>query len=228
MSSSKDLLEQRLEEEYAEALDAMRFADDQKARMAERIAAEASRSLARERSARANDSRKAASANVRARSLLRISPAAVAAALAICVILPAAALAASGNLKGFFEDVTSPGGAVVGTSYEQATDEIDVSASVEGAKLIVTAEFVDPKMPPYSESERLSIAEFQILDAGGNAVAEGSAESVEVSDGQAAIGIPLDGIAPGSYTLIVSSFVSEKKADQPLVISGSWRCDFSL
>lgn len=228
MSSSKDLLEQRLEKEYAEALDAMRFTDAQKARMAERIAAEADRSLTGGRAARASDQRKATTANASARSPFHISSAAVAAALAICVILPVAAMAASGNLKGFFEDVTDPFRTVVGTSYEQATDEIDVTASVDGAQLIVTATFVDPEMPPYSESERLSIAAFQILDAEGNAVVEGSAESVEVSNGQAAIGIPLDDLASGSYTLAVSSFVSEKKADQPLSLSGSWKCSFSL
>lgn len=131
-------------------------------------------------------------------------------------------------MKGIFKDEVNIYGAITGQSYEQATDEIDVSAEVGVNQLVVTATFVDPMMPPYSECERLGISAFQILDAEGSVVAEGSAESAEVSDGRAIVGIPLDGIAPGSYTLSVSSFVSEKKADQPLNISGSWMYDFSL
>ena len=34
-------------------------------------------------------------------------------------------------------------------------------------------------------------------------------------------------VASGSYTLLVTAFVSEKKADQPLKISGSWECAFT-
>ena len=159
-------------------------------------------------------------------SFLR-NPAAVAAALAICVILPVTAMAASGTLKGFFVDETDYRGAITGLSYEQATDEIDVSAAVDGDRLVVTAEFVDPQTPPYSESAMLGIGAYRILDADGKVVAEGSAESAEVAEGRAAVSVPLDGIEPGSYTLAVSSFVSEKKAEQPLSISGSWECGFS-
>lgn len=227
MNSSKDLLEQRLGKEYAEALDAMRFTDAQKTRMAERIAAEASRSLVRGQASGANDRRKAASMKPSARSSFLRNPAAVAAALAICVALPLTALAASGSLKGLFVDVTDHRGSIVGQTYEQATDEIVVSAAVEKGELVVTATFDDPKAPPYSESERLGIGAYRILDADGKVVAEGRTESVEVADGQAVVSIPLNGVGPGSYTLAVSSFVSEKKADQPLSILGSWEYGFS-
>jgi hypothetical protein len=58
-------------------------------------------------------------------------------------------------------------------------------------------------------------------------VAEGAAESTEIVNGQAAVNIKLDGIDRGSYKLIVTAFVTEKKADQPLNISGAWECAFT-
>ncbi len=251
MSSNKDLFERRLEREYAEALNAMRFTDAQKSRMAENIAAEARRSLAGAQageasasrrvaaSERAGASRKAVAAgrhgasgkkvvaeSAGRRSFVR-SPAAVAAVLAICLVLPLTAMAASGKLDGVLKDVTDWRGAIVGQTYEQATDEIAVSVVVGDGELVVTAAFDDPKAPPYSEAERLGISAYRVLDADGKVVAEGSAESAEVANGQAAIGVPLDSMGPGDYTLVISSFVSEHKADQDLVISGSWKCGFS-
>lgn len=90
-----------------------------------------------------------------------------------------------------------------------------------------------------SESERL-VADYSDLilrlsytylgsihDADGKAVDEGSAASAEIIDGQAVIGVDLGSIERGSYTLIITAFVSEKKADQPLEISGNWECTFT-
>jgi len=39
--------------------------------------------------------------------------------------------------------------------------------------------------------------------------------------------IDLNDIEAGSYKLVVNTFVSEKKADQPLNINGVWECEFS-
>jgi len=37
----------------------------------------------------------------------------------------------------------------------------------------------------------------------------------------------LDDLASGEYRLMINAFVGSKKADQPLVISGTWECGFS-
>ena len=47
----------------------------------------------------------------------------------LCAVLPNA-MAASGMLKGFFRDVKRPDGAVIGTTYEQATDEIAINKAL--------------------------------------------------------------------------------------------------
>ena len=155
-------------------------------------------------------------------------PAAVFAVLAVCLSLSVTALAATGVLQGFFRDITNHSGAIVGTSYEQATDEIAVDVTVNGNELTVQATFVDPNKLPYRESQLLGIAEYRIMDAEGNVVQEGASdESTPVVNDQVSIILELSDIEAGSYKLVVNSFVSEKKADQPLNISGTWECEFS-
>lgn len=154
-------------------------------------------------------------------------PAAVFAAAAICLSVSFTAAASSGTLKGFFRDITDYRGAVVGTSYEQATDEISMDVAVSGEKLTVLAVFFDPHAFPYREAQKLGIASYQIVDTNGKTVKEGSAQAAEVINGKAAIYISLKDMDSGNYKLVVTAFVSEKKADQPLNLSGSWECPFA-
>lgn len=154
-------------------------------------------------------------------------PAAVFAALAVCMSLSVTALDATGVLQGFFRDITNYSGAIVGTSYEQATDEINMDVTVNGNELTVLAIFADPQIAPYVYAEQLGIAQYRIVDRNGKEVKEGSTDSAEVVNGQAAVNIELDDISSGNYKLIVTAFVSEKKADQPLNINGNWECEFT-
>ena len=154
-------------------------------------------------------------------------PAAVFAVLAVCLSLSVTALAATGVLQGFFRDITNYSGAIIGTSYEQASDEINMDVTVNGDEMTVRATFADPQMAPYVYAERLGIAQYRIVDGNGKIVKEGSVESTEVINGQAAVSINLNDVDDGSYRLIVTAFVSEKKADQPLNINGNWECEFT-
>lgn len=220
MNSDKDFIEPMLRGEYIETLDAMRFTEVQKARMAINIAAGATRKkgvvVKREKTRRAFPG-----------IAIFGKPATAVAVIAICLVLPITALAASGALKGFFVNITDYRGAIVGQTYEQATDEIDMSAVVNGDQITAVVVFEDPEAPPYNEAEKLGIAEYRILGADGKSVKEGCTESVEVVDGQAAISLRMDGIDHGDYVLVVTALVSEKKADQPLNISGNWECRFT-
>ena len=154
-------------------------------------------------------------------------PAAVFAAVIVCLSLSAGALAAAGAMQGFFQDITNWRGAIVGTSYEQATDEIALHVTANGNELTALAIFADTQSFPYSETEKLGIAAYQIVDADGTAVKAGAAESAEIVNGQATVSIPLDSIDSGSYKLVVTAFVSEKKADRPIHINGNWECTFT-
>ena len=159
--------------------------------------------------------------------------AAVCAAMILCLSVTACGILEApakvpDSSKGYFRDITNIWGAVVGTSYENATNEINVRVMADADELSVLATFVDPVAAPYSYVGMLGIAEYQIMDRNGKTVQEGSAESAEVVDGQIMINIDLDGLDSGSYTLIVTAFVAGGTGEQPLNINGSWECNFSL
>lgn len=151
----------------------------------------------------------------------------IAAVLVVCLSLTVAAMAVPSTRKGFFRDITDWRGAVVGTSYEQATDEIDMTVTVNGEELTVLATFVDPQMAPYRYVKWLGIVEYKIVNEKGITVEKGTAESAENVNGQAVIKIPLDSLDGGKYKLVVSAFVSDKKGDQPLNLNGYWECNFT-
>ena len=149
--------------------------------------------------------------------------------IAAVIVLCLCATVAAANHFGAFKDVTNWTGAVVGTEYVQATDEIEVTAVAEQGTLTVTAVFLTPETAPYSEEEAFSVGSYQIVDAFGNVIVGGEGDDfVEIVDGEAVMTISLDGIDNGDYKLLISSFVGSKKADQPLKISGDWACDFSV
>ena len=155
-------------------------------------------------------------------------PVAVCAVMVVCLALSVTALAATGALQGFFKDITDFRGAVIGTSYEQATDEIGVTAVLKDNTLTVLAAFENPQEAPYSEMEEMDISHYQIIDSEGNVVKEGETkQQAPVVDGQAAIDIALEDMEYGNYKLLVTALVAAKKADQPLNISGVWECLFT-
>ena len=154
----------------------------------------------------------------------------VAAAVALCVGFGGiTVMAASGKLEGFFADVTRWDGAVVGETYEQATEEIEVSASVSGDSLVVDAVLLKAGEAPYAYVEGFGVQKYQIVDAKGDVVAEGiSSEAVEITDGKVSVELPLDEFESGNYTLIITEFVGTAKAEQDLPIKGYWECKFEL
>lgn len=154
-------------------------------------------------------------------------PVAIIVAVVACICLSVTALAASGQLDGFLEDIKSWNGAITGEVYKQATEEIKVNVTSADNQLIVTTEFVKVDKPPYNVQEFLQIGAYKILDSNGNVVIEGNtSEAAEITDGMAEIKIDTDGLESGSYTLVISSFVGSKKAEQPLEIFGDWVCEF--
>ena len=132
------------------------------------------------------------------------------------------------ELTGRYQDITDYRGAVVGTAYVDATNEIKIDITTSDNGLAVQTSFVDPQQEPYVYVDRLGIAEYQIIDSDGMIVKEGSAESCEIVNGQTTILVDKDGIKSGAYQLIISSLVAEKKAEQPLNISGRWESSFSI
>jgi len=154
-------------------------------------------------------------------------PLATAAAIALCICIGGVtAIAATG--KGFFKDIVRWDGAITGITYEQATDEIEVVVAEVTDSLTVVATVVDPTMVPYRTFDEMRIGSYKIVDSLGNVVVEGvSNEMLPYENGQITVSIPLESLESGTYKLIIDSFVGGSKADQPLVMSGNWECEFT-
>ncbi len=155
-------------------------------------------------------------------------PLIVTASLTVCFcLLGATALAASGQLKGYFKDIVRWDGAVIGTSYEQATDEINLRVVSVTEELTVLAEITEPDKAPYGFIETMGIESYEIKDSNGKVVIKGdTTEAAKITDGTVIITIPVGQLQSGTYQLSVSGFVGSAKAEQPLVMSGNWVCEF--
>ena len=154
---------------------------------------------------------------------------AVAASLALCLcITGVTVLAASGHLKGFFRDIKDWRGAVIGTAYEQATEELEVSILDSAEELTVLVTMVKPSVAPYFTFQELGIENYEIQDASGNVVLKGEPTTMaKVADGQAIVSVPANEIGCGTYKLVISAFVGGAKAEQPLVMKGTWEVEFN-
>ncbi len=153
----------------------------------------------------------------------------VAAAVALCLGLGGiTAMAAGDKMEGFFADVVRWDGAVVGTTYEQATEEIEVSVSVSGDSLIVDALLLKAEDAPYVYFDSFGVQAYSIEDGNGNVVAEGDMlVTGSMTDGKVSVELPVGELESDSYTLIITEFVGKSKADQDLPIRGYWVCEFA-
>lgn len=150
-------------------------------------------------------------------------------AAVLSVLLCLSAIGAAAAAVGYFKDVVRADGAVVGTAYEQATEELALRASVDGNQLRVLVTMLFPDKPPYSECEQLSIGDCRIADMSGSVILENAGTGpAPILDGTAEMTLPLDGLNSGRYILTVSRLIGGKKADQPLSINGTWECEFEI
>ena len=151
------------------------------------------------------------------------------AALTLCLcVTGVSALAATGKLEGFFKDITRWDGAVTGSTYEQASDEVEIVIGDVTDSLEVNLSFLKAKQQPYSIFETLGIQNYQIQDKTGKAVVKGAETKAEaINNGKVQLSISLEDIPVGEYKLVVTELVGGSKADQPLVVKGTWERGFT-
>lgn len=155
-------------------------------------------------------------------------PMVAAAVLAACLcVTGVSAMAATGKLTGFFQDVKGLFGAVTGSTYEQATDEIEMSIA-EVSDILVIDMDVDGTKLPYSMLETIEVGNYRIVSADGDVVRKGNQSTVApLVDGTASVSVALGDVAAGTYKLVITELIGTKKAEQPLRIHGEWECEFS-
>ena len=146
-------------------------------------------------------------------------------AVAICLCLAVGVGAAAGG--GMFSDVKNWSGAVTGTEYLNASEEIAVAAEKAGDELKISAVFVKPDAAPYAYFEEMSIEAYSIVDESGKTVVSGEGAAVSVADGEAVFYVPAAELTAGNYSLVIESFIGGSKADQPLPVKGDWEVDFT-
>lgn len=99
----------------------------------------------------------------------------VAAAVVLSIGLIATNPTLANTIQGFFKDITNWHGAVTGTEYEQATEEIDIKISnifTESNKVSLPMEvtFENSDKAPFNAIEALTLGDFKIVDSSGNEI----------------------------------------------------------
>lgn len=163
---------------------------------------------------------------------------AIAAVLALCIIT-ATMTPLANSIKGFFNDIVRFDGAIVGTQYENATNDIKVDilelVSENGNTIIpVVLTFENPTEAPFPYIQEVAISEYKILDNRDKVITKEkfSAEEGEkgaVDDGEVLINLSLNDEkikANKEYTIVIEKMYGLSKADAPLHITGLWECKF--
>ena len=147
----------------------------------------------------------------------------------LCVAIASVSVfASSGKRQGYFRDIKNLGGAITNTAYEEATDEIEVNITDVSDELTLKITLLNIDKPPYNCSESFGINSYSIVDATGKTVVNNQSSSqTDVVDNTVLIDIPVSNLHSGTYTLIIDEFISSKKADQPLILGGNWKINFT-
>lgn len=162
---------------------------------------------------------------------------AAAAVMLVCILAVGNTTMADG-IKGMFKDITRFDGAVTGSEYVGATDEVSITVSevtVTDAEVYVPVEiiFLNLEAAPFKYIEWVEVDAFEILNADGEVVVseEEANEVSSVSDGAVNLSLEVEAeklVAGETYTLVIESFEGCKKADAPLPVKGEWECTFEV
>jgi len=163
---------------------------------------------------------------------------AIAAVLALCLITVCMTPLAS-SIRGFFSDIIRFDGAITGTQYENATNEIIVNAielTTDNGNDIIPLEliFENPNKAPFAYIQEVAISEYKILDKNNkeiikNKVSAENGEKGAINNGKVLVNLSLNDAKLKSgeeYTIVIDKMYGLAKADAPLHITGTWKCNF--
>ena len=164
---------------------------------------------------------------------------AIAAVLALCIITITLTPLAN-SIRGFFSDIVRFDGTVTGIKYENATNDIKIDvlelASENGNVIIpLNLTFENPTEAPFPYIQELAVSEYKILDSNNKEIIKTkvSAEDGDkgtVSDGKVLFNLSIDDTEFESgeeYTIVIEKMYGLSKADAPLHITGTWKCNFT-
>ena len=155
----------------------------------------------------------------------------VAAVVTVCAIT----VVSAGAIKGMFKDVKRWDGAVIGTEYVNATNDIEMSINATKDEYIsLDINFENQNEAPFAFIQEVAITDYKILDNNDKEVLEVNS-TVEngikgnVENGRILLELPTNDKLNSNqnYKLVVNTIYGLAKADQPLKITGTWECEFS-
>ena len=168
-------------------------------------------------------------------TMLKFRKSTVAAAVALVLtfgLLTAGAVTYADSIRGAFSDVTRFDGAVVGTEYHDATEEIEVTAEAVSDTVIANTRFLYPADAPYAFISELSLRNVTLTDSSGaKLLTVAETEITPINNGSVSITIPMGTVtlsADEAYTLTFDTAVGHAKAEQPLPMSGNWSCTVTV
>ena len=163
---------------------------------------------------------------------------AIAAVLVLCIITVTMTPLAN-SIKGFFSDIIRFDGAITGTKYENATNDIKVDVlelTSENGNIIIPLDltFENPTEAPFSYVQEVAVSEYKIFDINNREIIKTklSAEDGDkgtFSDGKILVDLSMkdDKFNSGEeYTIVIEKMYGLSKADAPLLITGRWECKF--
>ena len=163
---------------------------------------------------------------------------AIAAVLALCIVTVAMTPLAN-PIKGFFSDIIRFDGAITGTRYENATNDIKIDVlelTTEKGNATIPLEliFENPTEAPFPYIQEVAISEYKILDSNNKEIVKRKlspedSDKGTVSDGKVLVNISLNDakLKPAEeYTIVLEKMYGLSKADAPLHITGTWECKF--
>ncbi len=162
---------------------------------------------------------------------------AIAAVLALFIITVTIAPYAN-SIKGFFSDIVRFDGAITGTKYENATNDIKVDVleltSESGNIITLDLTFENPTEAPFPYIQEVAVSEYKIFDSNKKEVIKTKLPAEDgdkgtVSDGKVLVNLSLNDAKLKSgeeYTILIKKMYGLSKADAPLHITGRWECKF--
>ena len=163
---------------------------------------------------------------------------ALVAVLALCIITVTITPLAN-SIKGFFSDIVRFDGAITGTRYENATNDIKVDVlelTSENGNIIIPLDltFENPTEAPFPYIQEVAVAEYKIIDSNNKEVIKTKlpvedGDKGTVSDGKVLVNLSLNDSKFKSgeeYTIAIEKMYGLSKADAPLHITGTWECKF--
>ena len=155
----------------------------------------------------------------------------VAAVVTVCAIT----VVSAGAIKGMFKDVKRWDGAVIGTEYVNATNDIEMNISeTKDDYISLDINFENPNEAPFAFIQEVAITDYKILDNNDKEVLEVNSTfengiKGNVENGRILLELPTNDKLNSNqnYKLVVNTIYGLAKADQPLKITGTWECEFS-